>query len=329
MSDLNDCFAAELLAKQILPDLGDILQIFYSLGTLLVLIICVYKYKQHKIPIHPNFLLIAANLILLYIYHSVGSIAICIRYQFVIRYYTDPCEILTPVWLNVLLLSTQYIYTQAFVLSHFALTTERIRATIALKTYETQGLCYSIFCLTIVWTLTLLTTAAIIITACFDPAFSKPLIHTTFTTSSNSSYLIALNFILLFIVICTAILDYIIIVKNRNNKKRGSAYDLNKRYQINENVVTMRLILPLDIAFALFFSIYMASTLVLRSARSSLTPGQFYSIFNIASSLLHLHSLVSLLIYLYYTKIIKSRVLMVNPEKQAAIYFVHLRSQWA
>uniref|UniRef100_A0A915D9K7 Vomeronasal type-1 receptor n=1 Tax=Ditylenchus dipsaci TaxID=166011 RepID=A0A915D9K7_9BILA len=224
---LNSCLAAEKLAQELLPNLGGLLQITFSLATLGLIAACVFTYNCNKISIHPNFVLIMANIVCLYVYHSIGSIALHGRYQILLQ----PCDILTPNWLNILLMSTYYVYVQAFVLSHFALTTERIRATLSPKTYETKGITYGVVCLVFV----------------------------------------------------------------------------------RKNLITMRLVFPLDLAFAFFFSTYLAGATVLRSFKSSITSAQFIGNYDFIYSLLSLHSVVSILIYLRFTKLSKVKAIVIEP----------------
>uniref|UniRef100_A0A915DA76 Vomeronasal type-1 receptor n=1 Tax=Ditylenchus dipsaci TaxID=166011 RepID=A0A915DA76_9BILA len=86
---LNSCLAAEKLAQELLPNLGGLLQITFSLATLGLIAACVFTYNCNKISIHPNFVLIMANIVCLYVYHSIGSIALHGRYQYLIRYYSN------------------------------------------------------------------------------------------------------------------------------------------------------------------------------------------------------------------------------------------------
>jgi hypothetical protein len=51
-----------------------------------------------------------------------------------------PCQLLTPVWLSVVLLAPNYVYSAGIPLFHFAVMAERLRATIWLRSYEQQGL---------------------------------------------------------------------------------------------------------------------------------------------------------------------------------------------
>uniref|UniRef100_A0A915EJJ6 Uncharacterized protein n=1 Tax=Ditylenchus dipsaci TaxID=166011 RepID=A0A915EJJ6_9BILA len=170
------------------------------------------------------------------------------------------------------------------------------------------------------WSVSILTDVVIVVTALQDPVFSKPLIHTTLISSTNSNYLIAQHYILLFIVICTTILDYMVFVKNKRYKNRQDDYNLSKSYQISENIVTLKFILPLDIAFALFLSTHLTGAVILRAMKSSVSPANFHACYDILYNIIHLHSLVTLLIFLRCAKYFKARPVMIEIDQHRVMY---------
>lgn len=110
-------------------------------------------------------------------------------------------------------------------------------------------------------------------------------------------YVAAMNLVMIMI---TTLCDWRIIVLNRRIRKFKlvkcknlhnfvliseyesiDGYSLSRNYQTKENVLAMRLILPLDLCHALLFSIYMAIMLILRLYFEVIPRVDF----NIASSL--------------------------------------------
>uniref|UniRef100_A0A915EJD1 ATP synthase F0 subunit 8 n=1 Tax=Ditylenchus dipsaci TaxID=166011 RepID=A0A915EJD1_9BILA len=65
-------------------------------------------------------------------------------------------------------------------------------------------------------------------------------------------------------------------------------------------------------------------------AQSSIPPVETAALFKIIYSLLPLHSIVSILLYLRFVKINKAKsVFKVEMDKQAKLYFEQLDNQWA
>ena len=61
-----------------------------------------------------------------------------------------------------------------------------------------------------------------------------------------------------------------------NRKYDGTAgYSLSRNYQVQENVLAMRLVLPLDLCHALVYSVYVLAVSVIRSNFDVFTRAQF------------------------------------------------------
>ena len=57
-------------------------------------------------------------------------------------------------------------------------------------------------------------------------------------------------------------------------------YSLSRNYQLNENTVAMRLILPLDISYALLYILYISIVLVIRAFKSQLSNARYAVYYN-------------------------------------------------
>jgi hypothetical protein len=63
-------------------------------------------------------------------------------------------------------------------------------------------------------------------------------------------------------------------------------YSLSRNYQLQENAFAMRLVLPLDISYALFYTLFVAFSTYLRAYRSSLTPADFTHYFDYGNTVI-------------------------------------------
>ncbi|KAI1695398.1 serpentine type 7TM GPCR receptor class ab chemoreceptor domain-containing protein [Ditylenchus destructor] len=270
------------------------------------------------------------NIIILYAVNSVFLIGVQLRYQIPLLLHAEPCDYLTSLWLNIPLRLPSYIYVTAFVLFHFALTTERARATIFARRYEQEGSSYAFFCIIIIWTLTAVINGYMVVLALNDPSFrDKPALYITITAETNASYLICMNFFYLIMVIITATIDYFLLHTNRRNRSKVKDYSLSRSYQINENILIMKLLWPLDICFAVVFAIYLIGTIWIRLIRDKLTIAHFMADYGAITMILPMHSIVTLLLYLNFVKNQKLRVAaVIVPGDPTEKHFEQLESQW-
>ena len=56
-------------------------------------------------------------------------------------------------------------------------------------------------------------------------------------------------------------------------------YSLSRNFQLNENALTMRLILPLDIFYALLYTVYQGITIGIRSSKPYISQDNYILIF--------------------------------------------------
>jgi hypothetical protein len=57
-------------------------------------------------------------------------------------------------------------------------------------------------------------------------------------------------------------------------------YSLSRNFQLNENALAMRLILPLDVAYALLYTAFNVLVVVIRAQRYGLTNAQYSFYYN-------------------------------------------------
>uniref|UniRef100_A0A915EA60 Uncharacterized protein n=1 Tax=Ditylenchus dipsaci TaxID=166011 RepID=A0A915EA60_9BILA len=66
-------------------------------------------------------------------------------------------------------------------------------------------------------------------------------------------------------------------------------------------MVTMRLILPLDVSYAILFFTYVAFGAYLRGMKTQISPLLFFTAYDLNNCLLMIHSLASCLFYWRFT----------------------------
>ncbi|KAI1701278.1 serpentine type 7TM GPCR receptor class ab chemoreceptor domain-containing protein [Ditylenchus destructor] len=324
------CATAKALRFHAAVIFSEIVQIILALVTLILLLAAILSYKKYRISLHPNLMLLFANLIFLYAYQYIFIVIVQGRHQLLVYFSSNPCDLLTPAWLSVVLRVPGYVYVRAFIFSHFALATERARATIFARHYEKEGASYPLICIVIIWILTTLETSYVVVQALRDPTFWQPLVQVSLTAETNATFQIYMNFFGLALLIITAIMDYLLLVENRKKRLTNTDYSLSRTFQINENINVMNFIWPVDVSYAVVFSIYLAGSTFIRLISNTIAYAQYVAISNILYTVLSMHSIVTLLLYLRFVRKSRAKVtaVIVEPNDPTRTYFEQLTSQW-
>uniref|UniRef100_A0A915NA91 Serpentine receptor class gamma n=1 Tax=Meloidogyne javanica TaxID=6303 RepID=A0A915NA91_MELJA len=141
---------------------------------------------------------------------------------------------------------------------------ERVRATVCIWQYETKGKICAIRGTIVVWSLSIVYTIYVILSALADTdTFGQPMGVVYLTSKYNATIILYTYYLILFIATITTICDFVIYRKNKTFKKSAN-------YQLNENLLAMRFILPLDASYALFFGLYLISVAALRIYRDKI-----------------------------------------------------------
>nr|CAD2178830.1 unnamed protein product [Meloidogyne enterolobii] len=303
----------------------------------ILLLICelIRQFLKRRIAIHINLLLLFVSIVVLYFIHSATQFATVLRYFVLLLYYKDPHELLAPLWLVSLLVGSFYIQVICYPSLHFCVMLERLRATLFLNKYENEGRKLAIFMITITWATSIGFMAFIILQAYADPSM-EILGALYLTTKSTSEILIYVNILTTIMVIMTAFSDWRITIMNRRIQElraRATDYSLSISFQLNENLLSMRLILPMDIAYATIYLLYNALVVLLRSYRYELTAATYVFYYNVLNMLLYLYAAVTLIVYIRFIKFIKNNQQRTNEKTiklvdQATIHFKELQKQW-
>ncbi|KAL3098322.1 hypothetical protein niasHT_021594 [Heterodera trifolii] len=312
MNSSASCVEIEQLLRLSLYQIASWIQLAIVL-TIFVSIFTLFRhFFNHKIIIHGNLMILIANLVFLYFLTATFYGVSIVRYQVLFHFSFSPpnCELLlTPVWLAFLLAAPPYLYLVANPFFHLFIMAERCRATFFARHYENVGFRFGWICAVISWLVALLTVFGIVLSDLSDPIFSQPLAIISLTSQNNAMAIIFLHCAVLFLLIITSIGDYWVQKKNRKlisrytlNSAEFGNYSIIRNYQIRENLLTMRLILPLDISYAILFGIFLLFGLVFRFYRSQMTKEIYVSVYNSATTLLLLHSAFTLVIYIKFIK---------------------------
>ncbi|KAL3101846.1 hypothetical protein niasHS_003255 [Heterodera schachtii] len=306
-----------------------------SVTLLLLLNISVFIAKKPNLPLHGNLKLLLLNVLFLYSIFALSYLITSVRYLFIFATFSDPCQCLTPIWLAFLLRMPAYVYLVASPLFHFGIMVERVRATIFVGKYEREGIKCGIGITIFMWLLAVLFCTYIVITAFADTVtFSKPLVYLSMTTSFNAQVFINIHYLFLFLVICVALADYLLIKLNKlaiqRAKNKVMPYNLSRSYQAKENIVTIRLLFPLDFSYTLFFTIFIISSAFVRFYKDEMSLLVYNRAYEGIQLILSMHAIISLSTYLYFLK--RSRGCQSAEELTVAQrtreHFRVLQSQW-
>uniref|UniRef100_A0A914L2F7 Uncharacterized protein n=1 Tax=Meloidogyne incognita TaxID=6306 RepID=A0A914L2F7_MELIC len=137
------------------------------------------------------------------------------------------------------------------------------------------------------WSLSIVYTIYVILSALADTdTFGQPMGVVYLTSKYNATIILYTYYLILFIATITTICDFVIYRINKTFKKRNKTsftYSLSANYQLNENLLAMRFILPLDASYALFFGLYLISVAVLRIYRDKIGDVNYISFYCLAT----------------------------------------------
>uniref|UniRef100_A0A914HVH0 G-protein coupled receptors family 1 profile domain-containing protein n=1 Tax=Globodera rostochiensis TaxID=31243 RepID=A0A914HVH0_GLORO len=290
--------------------------------------------KKRCVPLHGNLKLMLLNVFFLYAIFALSYMITSMRYLLIAVTYTDPCQYLTPVWLAYLLRMPAYIYLIASPLFHFAIMIERVRATIFVRRYEKEGFKCGIGGIIFLWLITALFSVYIVCTSLQDTVtFSKPLVYLSMTTKYNAQVFINIHYFFLFLVTCVSLADYVLIRLNKlvvQIAKARMVYNLSQSYQANENIMTIRMLFPLDFSYSLFFTIFIVLSAYVRIDKDAMGLLVYNRSYEGIQLILSLHAVITLATYLYFLK--RNRRLQKNTkptvQEQAHQHFRLLQAQW-
>ncbi|KAH7710227.1 hypothetical protein AAVH_22468 [Aphelenchoides avenae] len=266
--------------------------------------------------------------------YSIASVNFLLAYTrnaFLYFTYAEPCDLLIPVWMNVVVRGIGYVYVYSFPLWHLALSIERAWATLQPHNYESSGVLYGVVASAIVWTYSVTYVGFFVYLALQDEQFRTETPFLTLDTKTNAMFKLVSNYLNIGLDIGSVIIDVVTAAaNNRRIKAKFPGYSLSLAYQLNENVkTTMRLILPLDFCNAFLYVSGMGLATVVRQLKfsGSVSPQRFQSLIELTTAIFWLQPPISLLLYFRFATSEKRSAVIHDQESQARLYFEHFRKQ--
>uniref|UniRef100_A0A1I8B6M3 G_PROTEIN_RECEP_F1_2 domain-containing protein n=1 Tax=Meloidogyne hapla TaxID=6305 RepID=A0A1I8B6M3_MELHA len=247
-----------------------------------------------------------------------------------------PCDLLTPMWLVLTIYAPYYINSIAYPSFHFCIMIERVRATILAEKYEKEGRLLGIYMCLIIWLISTIYYIYLSLATLADTeTFGQPQGATYITSKYNALPLFCMTILTLILMIVTTICDWRITVLNRkikNLNKNPTKYSLSRNFQLNENTLSMRLIFPLDLSYALFYSLYIGIVLVLRAYKYLMPLTQYILLYNAVDTFIFLHIAITIIVYISFVNYIKKyrnkTTKNTLASEQAKLHFKQLKEMW-
>nr|CAD2186738.1 unnamed protein product [Meloidogyne enterolobii] len=281
-------------------------------------------------------MLLFMSIVLICFINTFAQFITALRYCLILLFYKDPKELLTPLWLVCFLLGPFYIQILCYPSLHFCIMLERLRATLFLERYENEGKKLAVFMNILCWVISIGYSIYIILMAFADPtmAIQGAIFLSTKSTANLTIYISILTTLM---VILTALSDWKITKLNKKIKQRSKniffGYNLSKSFQLNENILVMRLILPMDIAYATIYLIYNALVVLIRIYKDRISPTNYVFYYSTLDTLLYLYSTVTIIVYIKLIKFIRNNQNITierttKSDEQTNMHFKELQKIW-
>uniref|UniRef100_A0A1I8BBC4 G_PROTEIN_RECEP_F1_2 domain-containing protein n=1 Tax=Meloidogyne hapla TaxID=6305 RepID=A0A1I8BBC4_MELHA len=257
----------------------------------------------------------------------------------------NPCAMLCPLWYALLSRGFGFVFSFSLPLLHFCAVLERWRATKCAKKYENENRYFGIFIVIIVMIISLIYFIfyAYIVLDDFNMEWNKMLAYNATVTIRSNILTIYQTYFMLFVLALTILGDYLLLRKNgkmrkmvfniANQRQQINGYSLAENYQFNENLLAIRFIFPLDIAYGLTNSIYFGLVIILRSFQPIISFSVFLANYNLITILQLLYISTAFIFFRRYINYNRSgrrnHLTSIPPSEQLGKkYFEQLNIQW-
>ncbi|KAI1720234.1 serpentine type 7TM GPCR receptor class ab chemoreceptor domain-containing protein [Ditylenchus destructor] len=322
----DNCSIAAMYADYWPLSIVQIIQMLLSVLSLYLEYLNIYSFVKDKIFVHDNFKILMCSAGIIYPLHGVLILVANTRNQWVYHTYKDPCDLLMPTWVVLLIRAPCYLYVIVFSLLHVCIFTERALATFSPRKYSFTGRKYGIACTIVLW---------IVAIGCLCWIFSnenlyalKP--YTASTSDASAPRLLIMHYVVLCLDVLVSIGDCVLydINKKKLNKK-VHAYDLSRNYQLIENIGAIRLILPLVFTHSGILFTYLSISAGIRQFYATkLHPVTLMALLESAYALIAFHACATNIVCLRCQKAIKPKAIkIVQLNRQAELYFSQFKAQ--
>ncbi|CAK5042619.1 unnamed protein product [Meloidogyne enterolobii] len=329
----TECIEAEAAVIDTGYNIVRVIQIICGITTLILILKVILSYRTKQVKLHKNLIVLVINVLLLDALFVLSFTSTDILNFYVSFTYKNSCDCFFQVWVVYLVRIPFYLYVAGSPLIHFAIMIERIIATIFVRIYENQGKLIAVASTIIVWLLTFTYGFYVYISSIEDSTFSHPMVYLTLTSIYNAHVLIYFHYFFLFLVICIAIADYYLILRNQKIKSNFSItfYSLSQSYQAKQNILVMRIIFPLDFSYSFVFALFNILSSFIRSKRDDYGQLIYMRTYEAIILLLFIHAIIKLIIYDYFlTKQndLNKNFMKNNKNVSSEFYFKSLNYAW-
>nr|CAD2172846.1 unnamed protein product [Meloidogyne enterolobii] len=344
----SDCLLARDIILTKYAQIARIIMLIFNTIPVILFVFLFLDYKKYRLALHGNLKLIYVFIVLSSMNIVAGYFLAELRHIFLTLSDpngTNPCSMLCPLWYSLLSRGCfGFVFSCAMPLLHFCAVLERWRATKLARKYENEDRKFGIFVVVIVMTISLLYFAfyAYIVLDDYNMEWNKMLAYNATVTNRSNILSIYQTYFMLFILALTILGDYLLLRKNgkmrkmvfsNNQQLNNNGYSLAENYQFHENLLAIRFILPLDIAYGLTNSIYFGLVIILRSFQPVLPFSVFLANYNLITVLQLVYISTAFVFFRRYINFNRSgrqnHLTSIPPTEQLGKkYFEQLNLQW-
>ncbi|KAH7695800.1 CRE-SRA-37 protein [Aphelenchoides avenae] len=281
-----------------------------------------------NIPYHGNLKILAFVAAFFYVLHS--ALMIVVNVPLLIQrsiIFSDPCSYGFTAWQCLLQEIPPYACVIGFTLCHLLIFLERAVATHFLRTYQNRGFAVIAFPVFI---------TAIIYCFWIHYVFSEEDLwalraHCTPTSPSNAKKIATMFFAMLAIDILTALGDVLLLGLNKRAKRRKiHEYTLQKSYQLHENDIALKLILPISLVHSGVYIGYLCINNVLRRVFANADAAFYVALLEWVHVGVCAYTSAPLIAFYVFSRRFESskKLLVEDSSCQTELYFKQLQQQF-
>ncbi|KAI6181314.1 hypothetical protein M3Y98_00816000 [Aphelenchoides besseyi] len=203
--------------------------------------------------------------------------------------YDNPCELMITVWMSIALRAPYYVYVVGYTCIHMFMCFERIAATSRFGSYSNSSSLIGLIGVGLTYFLTLL-----ILTLVFkDDLFYAKKYYTTASSNINAGRLLLINQVILAVDVFITSIDcalYRINIKWLTTKQHN--YQLNKSFQLKENVAIVRFMIWFSGVHALIFITYSLCSIFVRTQVNPKDTVIYATSVEVVFTLVHFHAAI-------------------------------------
>ncbi|KAH7713992.1 hypothetical protein AAVH_18669 [Aphelenchoides avenae] len=324
------CDIARSMAEDVWMNVAYAVQVLLCSTMTAIALYIVASGKITKTIAHVNIKIIFANVAVMYCVFCSPLVANGLWRLIDYHTYTNPCQLLVPPWVSVVVRGPFYLFLVGCPCWHLVATLERSYATFRAESYEKMSASYGIWSSIVVWTISIAYAAYIVYLAFMSHGFQNRTYYIGLTTSTSADFVLHTHYVTLVVDLITFLLDCVVLHWNRQKLKRiFPSYSLSRSYQTNENViVTTRLMLPLSFTNSVLYVTYLGLSTWIRFAGYEMAPHREESVYEWIGTVLMLQMLISVIIFLRFSNHQGKAVNIAKKSEENDLYFKQFGQLW-